>query len=173
MSSGCKFAIILITIAVLLALYIALAPEKHFSDEISFEAGRGDVVEVFSQETVHVVGESQEYFRISDGKIYMVTSQRSIFIFDATNNGTKIAIATTPSSSWSSPTIANGRLYIGCNDWNVYSFSNDVTSQESTSTPSNNVNFEFNFVAVAVAIAASLIVAVVAFGYLLRKRVKK
>jgi len=71
MSSGCKFAIILITIAVLLALYIALAPEKHFSDEISFEAGRGDVVEVFSQETVHVVGESQEYFRISDGKNYI------------------------------------------------------------------------------------------------------
>ena len=75
----------------------------------------------------------------ADGKIYVVTSQRDIFILDATNNGTKIATYTTPSSSWSSPTIANGMLYVGCNDWNVYCFSNNVTNQASTSTPSHNV----------------------------------
>ena len=73
----------------------------------------------------------------ADGKIYVVTSQRHIFILDATNNGTKIATSTTPSSSWSSPTIANGMLYVGCNDWNVYCFSNYVTNQVSTPTPSS------------------------------------
>jgi hypothetical protein len=71
----------------------------------------------------------------SDGKTYMVMSLRSIFVFDATKNGTKIAIANTPSSNWSSPTIANGRLYIGCNGWKFYSFSNDIISQASVSTP--------------------------------------
>ncbi len=67
-----------------------------------------------------------------------------MFIFDATKNGTKIAIANTSSSNWSSPTIANGRLYIGCNGWNVYSFSNDIISQASVSTlphPTDDVTF--------------------------------
>jgi len=59
----------------------------------------------------------------ADGKIYVVTSQRHIFILDATNNGAIIASFTTPSSSWSSPTISNGRLYVGNHDWNVYCFS--------------------------------------------------
>jgi outer membrane protein assembly factor BamB len=111
----------------------------------------------------------------SDGKIYMVTSQRSIFIFDATNNGTKIAIASTSSSSWSSPTLANGRLYIGCNDWNVYSFSNAITNQASTSTPTptDNIAFETRLVIVVVAIVAALVITLVAFAYLFRKRGKK
>jgi len=56
----------------------------------------------------------------ADGKIYMMTSQRHIFILDANDNGTKLANYTTPSGSWSSPTIANGRLYIGNHDWNIY-----------------------------------------------------
>ncbi len=56
----------------------------------------------------------------ADGKIYMMTSQRDIFVLDANNNGSRLASYTTPSGSWSSPTIANGRLYIGNNDWNVY-----------------------------------------------------
>ena len=56
----------------------------------------------------------------ADGKVYMVTSQRHIFVLDTTNEGAIIANATTDSSSWSSPIIANNRLYIGCNDWNVY-----------------------------------------------------
>ena len=53
----------------------------------------------------------------------MVTSERHIFVLDATNNGTIIANFTTASSSWSSPTIANDRLYVGCNDWNIYCLS--------------------------------------------------
>ncbi len=67
----------------------------------------------------------------ADGKIYIVTSQRHIYILDAKNNGTKIAGVTTPSSSWSSPTLSNGRLYVGNHDWNVYCYTNYVTSEAS------------------------------------------
>jgi outer membrane protein assembly factor BamB len=108
----------------------------------------------------------------ADGKIYIVTSERHIYILDATNNGTKIASTTTPSSSWSSPTIANGRLYIGCNDWNVYCFSNYVTN-ETSSTPSNNVTSGTISVAVIAAIAAVVVIATAALGYVIRKRAKK
>ncbi len=112
----------------------------------------------------------------ADGKIYVVTSQRDIFILDANNNGTKIATATTPSSSWSSPTIANGMLYVGCNDWNVYCFSNDVTNQASTPVstpaPSHNVTLGSALVGAIVFIAAALVVAIIALGYLIIKRPK-
>jgi len=64
----------------------------------------------------------------SDGKIYIVTSERNIFVFNATS-GEKIAGFTTPSSSWSSPTLYGGRLYVGNNDWNVYCFSATVTNE--------------------------------------------
>ena len=73
----------------------------------------------------------------ADGKIYDVTSQRDIYILNANDNGTKLATYATPSSSWSTPTIANGLLYVGCNDWNVYGFSNDITNPASTSTSSS------------------------------------
>ncbi len=109
----------------------------------------------------------------ADGKIYMVTSQRDLFVLDTMNNGTKIATAITPSSSWSSPTIANGRLYVGCNDWNVYCFSNFITNQASTSTQSDNSKLGSSLVAVIVTIAAVLVVAILVFGYLFMKRAKK
>jgi outer membrane protein assembly factor BamB len=107
----------------------------------------------------------------ADGKIYIVTSERHIFILDATNSGTKIALATTPSSSWSSPTIANGRLYIGCNDWNVYCYSNYLTTQPSPTQP-NNVTPNYILPAIIASIAAAVIIAVVAVGYVIRKRAK-
>jgi outer membrane protein assembly factor BamB len=109
----------------------------------------------------------------AEGKIYMVTSQRDIFVLDTTNNGTKIATAITPSSSWSSPTIANERLYVGCNDWNVYCFSNFINNQTSTLTQSDNSTLGSSVVVVIVAIAAVLVIAIVAFGYVFRKRTKK
>ena len=106
-----------------------------------------------------------------------MTSQRHIFILDANNNGAKLASYTTPSSSWSSPTIANGRLYIGNNDWNVYCFANHITNQASVSTltptPSSDVTFQTRIVIAVAAIVAALIVAMVAFGYLTTKRGKK
>jgi outer membrane protein assembly factor BamB len=100
----------------------------------------------------------------ADGKIYVTTSQRDIFVLDTTNGGETIANATTLSSSWSSPSIANGRLYIGCNDWNIYCFSSYITDQSSPLTPSLEV---------VAAIVAALVIATVAIGYLITKRAKK
>jgi hypothetical protein len=110
----------------------------------------------------------------ADGKIYVVTSQRHIFILDANDNGTKIATATTPSSSWSSPTIANGRLYIGCNDWNIYCFANPINN-EVTPPPNNggggpSVTVWIAAVAGIITVAVVVIVAIV---YVMRKKNQK
>ena len=106
----------------------------------------------------------------ADGKIYVATSQRNIFILDTTNNGTRIASFTTPSSSWSSPTIANGRLYIGCNDWNVYCLAEyPAVTVAPTSPPSTHPPAEYIY-AVVIVLAA---IAVVLLGYAYVKRRKK
>jgi len=55
----------------------------------------------------------------ADNRIYIVTSERNIFIFDATT-GEKLDRYILPSASWSSPTPYGGRLYIGSKDWNLY-----------------------------------------------------
>ena len=55
----------------------------------------------------------------ADGKLYVVTDQRSVYILNATS-GEKLANFGTSSNSWSSPTIYEGRVYVGNNDWNVY-----------------------------------------------------
>jgi outer membrane protein assembly factor BamB len=113
----------------------------------------------------------------ADGKAYMVTSQRHIFVLDTTNNGTKIANFTTPSSSWSSPTVANGRLYVGCNNWNLYCFSNSLNEVVSPtpSNPSNSTNnFKFqSLTLVIIIIAALLLVVIIAIFYVLRKQRRK
>lgn len=115
----------------------------------------------------------------ADGKIYVVTSQRHIYILSAEDNGAKIATYTTPSSSWSSPTIAYGNLYVGCNDWNLYCFSNNVInttstpSQVSTPAPSHNVTLRTALVGAAIFISAALILAMVALGYVIIKKTKK
>lgn len=55
----------------------------------------------------------------ADGKLYVVTDQRSVYVLNATN-GEKISVFNTESNSWCSPTIYEGRVYVGSNDWNVY-----------------------------------------------------
>jgi len=55
----------------------------------------------------------------ADDKIYIVTSERNIFIFDAIT-GEKLDRYILPSASWSSPTPYDGKLYIGSKDWNLY-----------------------------------------------------
>jgi outer membrane protein assembly factor BamB len=105
----------------------------------------------------------------ADGKIYVTTSQRHIFVLDTTANGLTIANATTPSSSWSSPSIANGRLYIGCNDWNIYCFSEGVSSQAS----SQNVTLGHDLVIVVVAVATVVVVALFTVSYVTRKKTEK
>ena len=112
----------------------------------------------------------------ANGKIYVVTSERDVFILDATSNGTKIATANTTSSSWSTATIANGMLYVGCNDWNVYCFTNDITNHastlvpSSTPTPTHNVILGSTLAGVIIFIAAALVFAIIALGYLLTKK---
>jgi outer membrane protein assembly factor BamB len=105
----------------------------------------------------------------ADGKVYMVTSQRHIFVLDVENRGEILASATTLSSSWSSPTIANNRLYIGCNDWNVYCFKENITSTATAATPTPTSSFVLP-VEVSVPL---LLVAVFAVALFLGYRVKK
>lgn len=106
----------------------------------------------------------------ADGKAYMVTSQRHIFVLDTTVNGTKIATATTPSSSWSSPTIANGRLYVGCHDWNVYCFSDTITT-EPTQEPMKD-DSKTSPMSLVITIIVVLVAFAVIFVYILKKQVK-
>jgi outer membrane protein assembly factor BamB len=114
----------------------------------------------------------------ADGKAYMVTSQRHIFILDTTNEGVKMANATLPSSTWSSPTIANGMLYIGCNDWNVYCFKEDITTptlslnSHPTSTPTprvDNTPEAVNFALIIIAVVGAILI----LAYTIAKKIKK
>jgi outer membrane protein assembly factor BamB len=96
----------------------------------------------------------------ANGKIYVVTSQRHIFILDATNNGEKLASFTTSSSSWSSPTISNGRLYVGNNDWNVYCLTNYVTQEEATPPPENNSSEDYVVLAVFAVVSVAVVIVI-------------
>ncbi len=104
----------------------------------------------------------------ADGKIYDVTSQRHIFVQDANNNGSKLQTIDMPSSSWSSPIIANNMLYVGCNDWNLYAFRENVTNQNSSSTSKISLLAPSSLVLLGVAIIA--VVAVVILVYAIRKK---
>lgn len=107
----------------------------------------------------------------ADGKIYIMTSQRHIYILDANNNGTKLASYTMPSGSWSSPTIANGRLYIGNHNWNVYCFTNKITPNADESSSENTTPAPSIMVVVALVtvILVLAIAVVVYFGRRLKK----
>ncbi len=112
----------------------------------------------------------------ANGKVYMVTSQRHIFILDTAQEGKGIAQATTPSSSWSAPAIANNRLYVGCNDWNLYCYANDVNDQapDSTSSAPSNPAAPVSLESVAIVVVVVVTVLVIAIlGYRLRKQTKK
>ncbi len=112
----------------------------------------------------------------ADNKIYVVTSQRDIFILDTNNKGAKLATYTTPSSSWSSPTIANGRLYIGCNDWNLYCFSN-IENYISKPTPSSTLIIDIghgpNMTVTFVILVALAIIIIIVAGYVIRRNRNK
>jgi outer membrane protein assembly factor BamB len=105
----------------------------------------------------------------ADGKIYVTTSQRHIFVLDTRNNGVTIANVTTPSSCWSSPSIANGKLYIGCNDWNIYCFS------EYTNNPASScyVTLGHDLVIVVAIVATVVIVVLFIADIAARKKTKK
>ena len=110
----------------------------------------------------------------ADGKIYMMTSQRHIFVLNANNNGTKLAAYTTPSGSWSSPTIANGRLYIGNHDWNVYCFADTATKNpEPTPTPPVKIIIPPDYTIAIVVFVVIVVVAAAVVAVSLRRRHKK
>jgi hypothetical protein len=92
---------------------------------------------------------------------------------DTIKNGEKIATGYTPSSSWSSPAIANGMLYIGCNDWNIYCFTEGITGQPSSATSSDNVAVGHDLVLVVVGIATVAIVALFTASYANKKKIEK
>ena len=62
----------------------------------------------------------------ADGKLYVTSDQRGIYVLNATN-GDKLSWFGTSSNSWSSATLYEGKLYVGCNDWNVYCLSDYPT----------------------------------------------
>ncbi|MHA2168215.1 MAG: beta-alanine-activating enzyme beta-propeller domain-containing protein, partial [Candidatus Hodarchaeales archaeon] len=66
----------------------------------------------------------------SDNKLYVVTDQRSVHVLNATS-GEQLSIFKTESNSWSSPTIYEGRVYVGNNDWNVYCFAENQATISS------------------------------------------
>ena len=72
----------------------------------------------------------------ADSKLYITTDQRGIYVLNATN-GTKFSFFPTGSNSWSSPTLYNGRVYVGNNDWNVYCLS-------ECPLLSSNISFEIS-----------------------------
>ena len=90
------------------------------------------------------------------GKIYLMTSQRHLFILNAADQGTKIANYTMPSGSWSSPSLYDGKLYIGNHNWNVYCF-----TENAASTPAlqNNVSFQIDPTLAIIIVVAILLVA--------------
>jgi outer membrane protein assembly factor BamB len=55
----------------------------------------------------------------ADGKLYVTSDQRGMYVLNATDRS-KIFWFATPSSSWSSPTLYEGKAYVGNNDWTVY-----------------------------------------------------
>jgi hypothetical protein len=97
-----------------------------------------------------------------------MTSQRHIFILDANNNGSKLSSYELPSGSWSSPTIANERLYIGNHDWNVYCFANEISVTDN-SQPADNRPYQPSLAIVAVLIIAIVILAAISGTYFFRK----
>ncbi|MCL2642529.1 MAG: PQQ-binding-like beta-propeller repeat protein [Candidatus Bathyarchaeota archaeon] len=81
----------------------------------------------------------------ANNKLYIVTSERNLFIFDATT-GKKTERYILPSASWSSPTPYNNKLYIGSKDWNLYCLGeyNTNTMQLTLQTSKTKLNTHDN-----------------------------
>jgi outer membrane protein assembly factor BamB len=107
----------------------------------------------------------------ADDQLYVVTSQRNIFIINATD-GSKYLAYTTPSASWSSPTPCDGRLFIGCNDWNVYSFTATFATAPSSTEPTSNPQVP-QLVIIVVGVAIIVAVAILAAYLYFRMRRNK
>jgi outer membrane protein assembly factor BamB len=104
----------------------------------------------------------------SDNKIYVVTSQRHIFVLNATG-GEKLETVTTPSSSSSSPAIYDGRLYVGNNDWGVYCYAPLVNSEPSPVQVTETTP-EYSFYLIFAGIVVAIIAVIVAYAFFVRRK---
>ena len=77
----------------------------------------------------------------ADGKVYVATDRRLIYVINA-SDGKRLSFFEPNSNSWSSPSLYEGRLYIGNNDWNVYCFSDYPVTQGQISTALNKSEVE-------------------------------
>ena len=75
----------------------------------------------------------------ADGKLYVTSDQRGLYVLNATD-GTKLAWFATGSNSWSSPILYEGRVYVGCNDWNVYCLAQYPALNSSITLKTDNPN---------------------------------
>ncbi len=82
----------------------------------------------------------------ADGKVYVVSDQKSIYVLNATD-GTRLSWFATGSKSWSSPTIYESKLYVGNSDWNVYCLAED---------PVQNSNLTINLAKTGVNLSESV-----------------
>ena len=55
----------------------------------------------------------------ADGKVYVTTDRRFVYVLNATN-GDRLSFFETGSNSWSAPSVYEGRVYFGNNDGYVY-----------------------------------------------------
>jgi hypothetical protein len=85
-------------------------------------------------------------------------------------DGEKLGVFGTGSNSWSSPTISEGRVYVGCNDWNVYCLAEYPAATVPPASSSPTPPPEEYIYAVVIALAA---IAVVLLEYAYVKRRKK
>jgi outer membrane protein assembly factor BamB len=59
----------------------------------------------------------------ADGKLYLASDTRCVYVVDA-NSGQKLSWFALGSNVWSSPTVYEGRVYVGNQDWNLYCLAN-------------------------------------------------
>jgi outer membrane protein assembly factor BamB len=117
-----------------------------------------------------------------DNKVYVITDQRHLFVINATN-GEKLSSYSFDSNSWSSPTLYEGNLYVGSNDWKVYCFTEATlnvpvpTPSSSTVTPTDTSGIEtgdiplvYVYIAIILAIVVVVSVAVAVVLYTRMKR---
>ncbi|MCW4010220.1 MAG: PQQ-binding-like beta-propeller repeat protein [Candidatus Bathyarchaeota archaeon] len=55
----------------------------------------------------------------ADGKLYVASGMRAFYVLNA-SDGERLSWFVPSSNFWSSPTIYEGRVYVGNQDWNVY-----------------------------------------------------
>ncbi|MCW4000117.1 MAG: PQQ-binding-like beta-propeller repeat protein [Candidatus Bathyarchaeota archaeon] len=102
------------------------------------------------------------------GKIYLMTSQRHMFILDAADKGTKLDNYTLPSGSWSSPSLYDGKIYIGNHDWNVYCLAENSTA----AAPQNNFDLQID-PALAIIVVVAVVVLALMIAYIGRSQTRE